>query len=96
MQTVKLAQRFVCPLARLRDNQRLGRGCLQPSRMASCFTQRAGERETGMAGFIVSGGIFAMPVRANYPWGAASCRIPKAVLLTENPKAAIVSIGRTI
>ena len=25
---------------RTRDNQRLGCGCLQPSRMASCFTQK--------------------------------------------------------
>ena len=37
---IKLAKRFVCPLARLRDNQRLGCGRLQPSRMASCFTQK--------------------------------------------------------
>jgi hypothetical protein len=35
----------VCPLARLRDNQRLGCGLLQSSRMASCFTQRVGVRE---------------------------------------------------
>src|SRR5574340_1754986 len=33
----KFAQRFVCPLARLRDNQRLSCGRLQPGRMASCF-----------------------------------------------------------
>jgi len=39
---VKLAQRFVCPLARLRE--------------------RVGERETGMASFIIRGGIFALPV----------------------------------
>ena len=42
---VKLAQRFVCPLARLR------------------------EREKGMAGFIIRGGIFAMTVsRAPIFW----------------------------
>jgi len=40
---MKLAQRVLVPLARLRE--------------------RAGERETGMAGFIIGGGIFAMPVR---------------------------------
>ncbi len=39
---VKLAQRFVCPLARKRDNQRLGCGLWQLSRMASCFIQRVG------------------------------------------------------
>ncbi len=42
---MKLAQRFVCPLARLRE--------------------RVGARETGMAEFIIMGGIFAMPVNFN-------------------------------
>ena len=40
-----LAQRVLNPLARLRDNQRLGCGIWQPSRMASCFIQRDGEGE---------------------------------------------------
>ncbi len=44
MLNIKFAQRFVRPLARLRE--------------------RVGERETGMAGFIIRGGLFAMPVRA--------------------------------
>jgi hypothetical protein len=29
----------------------------------SRWREKAGERETGMAGFIIKGGIFAMPVR---------------------------------
>ena len=36
----KFAQRCARSLARLRDNQRLGCGFWQPSRMASCLTQR--------------------------------------------------------
>jgi len=44
---VKLAQRFVCPLYR-----RVGARRAVPVR----------ERETGMADFINTGGIFAMPV----------------------------------
>jgi hypothetical protein len=31
--------------------------------MASCFTQRVGVRETGMASFIFRSGIFAMTVK---------------------------------
>jgi len=30
----------------------------------ACLLERAGERETGLVGFIIGGGIFAMPVRA--------------------------------
>src|SRR5574340_218344 len=41
---VKLAQRFVCSLSRLRE--------------------RVGEREAGMANFIIKGRLFAVPVRA--------------------------------
>ncbi|MGB8410321.1 MAG: hypothetical protein WCE58_10500 [Gallionella sp.] len=42
---MKLAQRFVCFLARKRE--------------------RIEERGTGMAGFIIRGGIFAMPGKKN-------------------------------
>ena len=52
---VKFAQRDLAPAPppslrspRLRDNQRLGCGVWQLSRMASCLTQRDGERVTGM------------------------------------------------
>jgi len=57
---VKLAQRFVCPLARLRDNQRLGRRFLTLSDMASCFTRGLG-RGNGHGEFHDQGG-YAMPV----------------------------------
>jgi hypothetical protein len=60
---VKLGQRVLVPFARLRDNQRHGCGILQLSRMASCFIQRAGVRETGTAGFIIKGCIPAIHVR---------------------------------
>lgn len=44
-----LAFPLLYPLSRRRDNQRLGCGHLQPSRMASCFTQRARERDVEKA-----------------------------------------------
>ena len=51
------------PLPLAGDSQRLAAVFWQSGRMASS-TIRAGERETGMAGFIIKGGIFAMPVMA--------------------------------
>ena len=56
-----LAQRFLVPLARLRDNQRLSCGVWQLSRMASCFIQRAGVREAGVKGFTINAGKIFMP-----------------------------------
>ena len=53
---VKLAQRVRVPLSRLRDNQRLGCGRLQPSRMASCFTQRVRREGNGHGSFIIMDG----------------------------------------
>ena len=55
---VKLTQRFVRPLARLREiTSHLVAALWQPSGMASSSI-----RETGMAGFIIEGGA-AMTVR---------------------------------
>ena len=73
---LSLWERVWVRVARKRDNQRLGCGRLQPSRMASCFTQRIEERETGMACFITGGGIFAMPVRRCFASSPFLCAAP--------------------
>jgi len=52
---VKLAQRFVCPLARL---ARAAAKLLALARRA-----RVGVRETGIAGFIFRDDILAVPVK---------------------------------
>src|SRR3990167_5209927 len=75
---VKLAQRFVCLLARLRDNQRLGCGVLQPSRMASCFIQRIEERERAI--FIIRGGSLLCPLVLARVVKFARDRSPRCVM----------------
>ena len=59
---MKLAKRDFAPLSLWEITSDLAAVVMQLSRVASSSI-RDGERETGMAGFIIRGGKFALPVR---------------------------------